>query len=295
VTTETIGFIGLGKMGLPIARRLAAAGHRIVAWTRPGRSVETAEAEGFGCQADLAELARCCNVLIAAVPDDAALLGLLDAGLARGMTAATTFIDLSTVSPTASAGIAVEIDNAGAAYLRSPVSGSTAAAVAGTLTAIVSGPKPAFDAMAAVYEAFTSRCFHVGDTEQARYLKLAINSMLGATSALLAEALALGETGGLDRATMLDVILQSAVASPLIGYKRDMLVHGDFAPAFSVSQMMKDIDIILSVGRSDHVPLPVNALVRQIYEEAYRSGHGDADFFALAGKSSQARPRAISR
>ena len=106
--------------------------------------------------------------------------------------------------------------------------------------------------------------------------------------ALLAEALALGERGGLDRATMLDVILQSAVASPLIGYKRDMLVRGDFTPAFSVSQMMKDIDIILSVGRADHVPLPVNALVRQIYEQAYRGGRGEADFFALVEDASRA-------
>lgn len=288
MTKQTIGFIGLGKMGLPIARRLAGAGHRIVIWARSDRSVDTADAEGFGSQADLAELSQRCRILIAAVPDDAALLGLLDAGLARGMTPEATFVDLSTVSPTASARIAGEIENVGAAYLRSPVSGSTAAAVAGSLTAIVSGPKPAFDTLVPVYEAFTAKRFHVGETEEARYLKLAINSMLGATSALLAEALALGERGGLDRATMLDVILQSAVASPLIGYKRDMLVRGDFAPAFSVSQMMKDIDIILSVGRSDHVPLPVNALVRQIYERAYRGGRGEADFFALVEDASHA-------
>lgn len=287
MTTEIIGFIGLGKMGLPIARRLAAAGHRIVVWARSDRSVDTADAEGFGSQADLVELARRCSIVIAAVPDDTALLGLIDSGLARGMTRDSIFVDLSTVSPTASVRVAGAIETAGAAYLRSPVSGSTAAAVAGSLTAIVSGPKPAFDALVPVYEVFTAKRFHVGEAEEARYLKLAINSMLGATSALLAEALALGEKGGLDRATMLDVILQSAVASPLIGYKRDMLVRGDFAPAFSVSQMMKDIDIILSVGRSDHVPLPVNALVRQIYEQAYHRGRGEADFFALIEEASR--------
>lgn len=285
MTKEPIGFVGLGKMGLPIARRLAAAGHPISAWARTTRSADTADAEGFASQPDLAEVARRCSIVIAAVPDDVALAGLIAAGLARGMAPRAVFIDLSTVSPAASASVARELDAVGATYLRSPVSGSTAAAVAGTLTAIVSGPKPAFDLMAPVYEIFTAKRFHVGGAEEARYLKLAINSMLGATSALLAEALALGEKGGLDRATMLDVVLSSAVASPLIGYKRDMLVRGDFTPAFSVAQMMKDIDIILSVGRTDHVPMPVNALIRQIYEQAYHSGRGDADFFALAGEA----------
>lgn len=286
MTKEPVGFIGLGKMGLPIARRLAAAGHPILVWARTQASADTADAEGFAAQPDLADVSRRCRIVIAAVPDDAALTGLVEAGLARGLARGAVFVDLSTVSPTSSAAVARELDAAGAAYLRSPVSGSTAAAVAGTLTAIVSGPKAAFERLQPVYEIFTAKRFHVGAAEEARYLKLAINSMLGATSALVAEALALGEKGGLDRATMLDVVLSSAVASPLIGYKRDMLVRGDFTPAFSVSQMMKDIDIILSVGRADHVPMPVNALIRQIYEQAYHSGRGEADFFALAGEAS---------
>jgi 3-hydroxyisobutyrate dehydrogenase-like beta-hydroxyacid dehydrogenase len=286
MTKEPVGFIGLGKMGLPIARRLAAAGHPILVWARTQASADTADAEGFAAQPDLADVSRRCRIVIAAVPDDAALTGLVEAGLARGLARGAVFVDLSTVSPTSSAAVARELEDAGAAYLRSPVSGSTAAAVAGTLTAIVSGPKAAFERLQPVYEIFTAKRFHVGAAEEARYLKLAINSMLGATSALVAEALALGEKGGLDRATMLDVVLSSAVASPLIGYKRDMLVRGDFKPAFSVAQMMKDIDIILSVGRADHVPMPVNALIRQIYEQAYHSGRGDADFFALAGEAS---------
>jgi 3-hydroxyisobutyrate dehydrogenase-like beta-hydroxyacid dehydrogenase len=286
---HAIGLVGLGKMGLPIARRLAAAGYEVTVYARNAASGAKATAAGFSTAATMAELGREASVLIMVVPDDEALMGLETAGLSSGLSAESVVIDLSTVSPTASARLAAAIGPTNASFLRSPVSGSTAAAAAGTLTAIVSGPRTAFDAMQPILEAFTAKRFHVGHAEEARYLKLAINSMLGATSALIGEALALGESGGLDRATMLGVILESAVASPLIGYKRDMLVSGDLTAAFSVSQMMKDIDIILSVGRSDHVPLPVNALVRQIYERAHRDGYAEADFFALVEAARGAR------
>eukprot|EP01035_Chromulina_nebulosa_P003746 gene3746-5115_t len=122
-----------------------------------------------------------------------------------------------------------------------------------------------------------------GADEQARYLKLAINSILAANSALVAEALALGEAGGLGRADMLEVMTQSAIATPLLGYKKDMLVKGDYKPAFSISQIIKDLDLVLGAARANHVPVPVNAIVRQRFEQAYADGLGEADFFALAG------------
>jgi 3-hydroxyisobutyrate dehydrogenase-like beta-hydroxyacid dehydrogenase len=113
-------------------------------------------------------------------------------------------------------------------------------------------------------------------------MKLAVNSMVAATSALVAEALAFGRKGGLDTATMLEVISNSAVASPVIGYKTRMLVSEDFTPAFSVKQMMKELDIALSVARSHHCPLPLVAQIRQIFEAAYVGWDGDKDYFVLS-------------
>jgi 3-hydroxyisobutyrate dehydrogenase-like beta-hydroxyacid dehydrogenase len=123
--------------------------------------------------------------------------------------------------------------------------------------------------------------------EEARYLKLVLNSLVRGTSALLAEALAMGRKGGLGNVAMMDVICESAVASPLLQYKRDMVVDGSYAPAFAVNQIMKDLDIISEVSRQDHCPMPLAAQVRQQYEAAFVNGCGDHDFFVLAREAAR--------
>lgn len=279
---RSIGWIGLGKMGLPICRRLAAAGIKVAVLARNAAGAARAEGEGFAVCHDLADLAAC-DAVIAAVPDDAALQGLMTPGFVASLSASSLFIDLSTVSPVASSFVAERLAPSGAAYLRAPVSGSTVHATAGQLTVMVSGPRAAFDGALPLLALFSAKQFHLGAQEQARYLKLAINSILAANAALVAEALAIGEAGGLARTDMLEVMTQSAIASPLLGYKKDSLIKGDYPAAFSVSQIMKDLDLVLGAARADHVPVPVNAIVRQRFEQAYADGLGDKDFFCLAG------------
>jgi 3-hydroxyisobutyrate dehydrogenase-like beta-hydroxyacid dehydrogenase len=114
-----------------------------------------------------------------------------------------------------------------------------------------------------------------------------LNALLGGTSALLAEALTLGRKGGLDTSQMMDVLLESAVGSPLTRYKRDMLVEGDYTAQFSVAQMMKDLDLILACGREAHVPLFIASLARQAFEAAFAQGDGGEDFFVLYRRHQQ--------
>ena len=237
----------------------------------------------------VAALAAASDIVVSAIIDDKALVDIVagDGGLAKYMKSGTTLIETSTVSPAASAAAAELLDAAGIAYLRSPVSGSTATAEAAALTVLVSGPRASYDAVMPVYATFSKKQYHVGDGEQARYLKLTLNAMVGATSALLAEALTISKKGGLDMATTLEVINNSAVASPLIGYKTKMLVSGDYTPAFPVAGMMKDFDIALGVGQSEHIPLPLIAQVRQSYEAAFAAGAADDDFFALVREAAR--------
>ena len=279
-----IGFIGLGNMGTPMCRHLCAAGYDVTAFVRNDAGRAKAAAIGATADATLAGLASRSGVVVSAISDDTALAAVVagPAGIAAHMARGAVLIDTSTVSPAASADAAALLDAAGIAYLRSPVSGSTATAEAGQLTVLASGPRHAFDAALPLYRCFSAKQYHVGEAEQARYLKLALNAMVGATSALLAEALTLGLKGGLDMAAMLEVINNSAVASPLIGYKTKMLLSQDFTPAFPVTGMMKDFDIALAVGRSEHIPLPLIAQVRQQYEAAFANGSGGEDFFVLA-------------
>ena len=278
----SVGWIGLGKMGLPICRRLAVAGIEVTVFARNDAGAAKAGAEGFAFRRSLEELASA-DAIISAVPDDAALSGIMTSSFLVALRPGQIVIDISTVSPSASAEVARKLAPTGVHYLRIPVSGSTTHAASGQLTALASGPRPAFDAVQPLLSHFCARQFYLGGEEQARYLKLAINSILAANSALVAEALAIGEAGGLRRADMLEVMTQSAIATPLLGYKTNNLVKGDYPAAFSVSQIMKDLDLVLGAARADHIPVPVNSIVRQRFEQAYADGLGDADFFCLAG------------
>ena len=278
-----IGWIGLGKMGLPIAQRLAAAGHEVVVFARNEAGSKRAEAAGFGIRDSIQAVANDVDLVISAISDDEALraIAMGQDGLAEVMAAGQTYIDLSTVSPEASRAVAKAFATRGVNYLRAPVSGSTALAETGTLTVMVSGPHLVYDRLQPLFAAFSRKSFYLGDDEQARIIKLVVNTLVAATSALLAEALAFGRKGGLDLESAMEVISQSAVASPLIEYKRKVMLEGAYNPNFTVSQMMKDLDIVLSVGRSSHVPMPLTALIREQYESAFVNGNGELDFFVL--------------
>jgi 3-hydroxyisobutyrate dehydrogenase-like beta-hydroxyacid dehydrogenase len=275
-----IAWIGAGKMGLPVCTRLKAAGHDVRVLTRRPEQAKALAERGFAVATSVPDLIRDAEIVFTTVSDDQALSEVaLNDAFKSALPASATFIDMSTVSPAISAKIAAHLPDAN--YLRSPVSGSTGMAEAGTLTAIVSGPKQAFDGMADIFAVFTKKAFHVGDAEEARFLKLAINSMVAATSALLGEALAFGLKGGMTHATMLDVITQSAVASPLIGYKKDMIISGDYKPAATLNMLNKDLDLLLSAAQQQGTLLPVNSVIKRIYQAAASRGLGEKDFFVL--------------
>ena len=278
-----IGWIGAGKMGLPICQRLKAAGHSLVVLARREEAAQKLREAGLASKTEIADICKNSEVVFSSISDDLALLQIVN-GVSQ-MKAGSTFIDISTVSPAASAVTSEKLGALQISYLRSPVSGSTVMAQAGTLTAIISGPKSKFDELAPIFEVFAKKTFYVGEGEEARYLKLVLNSMVAATAALLGEALAFGNKGGISNATMLDVISQSVVASPLISYKRDMIVNQDYNAAATLAMLAKDLDVMLSVARENHTPLPVSANIRQIYEAAIAQGHSEKDFFVLVAEA----------
>ena len=286
--SPNIGWIGAGKMGLPICRRLKGAGFEVAALARNKERAAVLAASGLEVSLSVAEIGAKADIVFASVPDDTALHDVVfESGLAHAMGRGSTFVDISTVSPRMSTAAAGMLAGKEIAFLRSPVSGSTSMAEAGTLTAMISGPKSRFESLAAVYAAFTRKTFHVGEAEEARYLKLVLNCMVAATSALLGEALAFGRKGGLDNSRMLDVITQSAVASPLIGYKKDMIVSGNYAPAATLNMLAKDLDILLAVARENQTPLPASGTVREVYEMAQANGLGERDFFVLVREAAR--------
>lgn len=288
MSTFKIAWIGAGKMGLPICKRLKAAGHDVHVLARRPEQSKVLSDLGLAVTGTVPGLIQRADVVFTAVTDDKALGDVvLNQGLAASLPTSATYIDMSTVSPAISEHIAAYLPKS-IAYLRAPVSGSTAMAEAGALTVLVSGPRTAFDGMADVFSAFAKKSFHLGEAEEARYLKLAINSLVTATSVLLGEALAFGLKGGLSNQAMLEVITQSAVASPLIDYKKDMIISGDYKPAATLDMLKKDLDLLLAAAAQQGTKLPLNSMIKDIYASASARGLGEKDFFVLVEDAAQA-------
>jgi 3-hydroxyisobutyrate dehydrogenase-like beta-hydroxyacid dehydrogenase len=284
-----IGWIGLGKMGLPICERLAAQGFKVTALTRNPEGRDRAVRADLHAESSIRDVVDGAEIVVSAISDDAALADIVFSagGLKETLLASQIFVEISTVSPDISQRVADAMSAIGVDYVRSPVSGSTALAAQGGLTAVISGPAGAIERLSDFYRAFARKTFVVGEADEARYLKLVLNTLVGGLSALLAEALAMGRKGGLGNAEMMQVICQSAVASPLFQYKRDAVVNEAYQPAFTVKQMMKDFDIIADVARHDHCPMPLVAQIRQQYEAAFANGCGNLDFFVLVQEASR--------
>lgn len=279
------GWIGAGKMGAPMARRLLAAGSP-VAVSEPDSLARSNLADaGAEVAADLSVQAGR-DIVFSTLPHDAALRevvhGTADApGLAALLPAGAVFVEMSTVSPDCSAEVAAVLAARGIRYVRAPVSGSTATAEQGALTVLASGDAAGWEMAQPLVRAFSTRQFYLGPGEEARYMKLVLNTLVGANAAIVAEALSLGASGGLSAEAMIGVINESAVASPLLRYKAEMIVSGDYAPAFTVQQMIKDFTLISEAGRSRGVPLMTAGLILELYRAAANAGLDRDDFFSL--------------
>jgi 3-hydroxyisobutyrate dehydrogenase-like beta-hydroxyacid dehydrogenase len=282
---RNIGWIGAGKMGAPMIRNLLAAG-TTVAVTELDRQVVSDLEHAGAVSADTLDQHSQNGIVFATLPNDKVLrevvLGGQDTtGLIHHMARGSIFVEMSTVSPDCSAEIAAALLDRGIAYLRAPLSGSTALAEKAALTVLASGDEQAWATVLPTIRLLSAKQFYLGAGEEARYMKLVINTLVGASSAILAEAVALGESGGLSRASMMDVICESAVASPLFRYKADAVVSADYTPAFTIEQMIKDFSLISDAGRANGVPLLTTGLILELYRAAANSGLRDHDFFAL--------------
>ena len=281
-----IGWIGVGKMGHPMATRLIEAGHALTICDPLEDNRAGLVARGAAVADSPGALAQSCRIIFSTIPNDAVLhamiFGAADRpGLADHAAPGSILVEMSTVSPQLSEKVAAALQARGVAYLRSPLSGSTALAKAGTLTILASGDAAAWDEVGPLLDTLSAKKFYLGAGEEARFMKLVLNTLVGATASILGEALLLGQKGGLSPARMMEVITQSAVASPLLNYKKDMIAQMDFAPAFSVDQMIKDFSLITDAARDGNISMDVAGLILRQYAAASQAGYSDRDFFAL--------------
>jgi len=275
-----IVFLGVGKMGLPMATHLLAAGHAVQVHDTDPQRLALAQAAGLGVAVDIAAAMAQADGVMSSLPHDVALKSV-GASVAQHLQPGGFYLDTSTVSVAASAAVASLFAPTGCDYLRVTVSGNNHMAEAGQLTLMASGPAPAWQRVAPALKGWGTVQFYLGEGEQARLMKLVINLMIGQTSAMLAEALSLGSKGGLAWTDLWQVIGASAVASPIVKAKSVQLSQRDFTPTFTVPQMLKDIDLILAEGDALQVPLMQTAMTRQMMQSAMAQGWAEQDYAAI--------------
>jgi 3-hydroxyisobutyrate dehydrogenase-like beta-hydroxyacid dehydrogenase len=275
-----VGLIGLGNMGTAVAERLLGADYRLVVFNRTAQKADGLAAQGAEVAETPAELLEQTDVVVTSLANDDAL----EAVAAQVLPAArpgTVLVDLSTVSPAVSARVAALADEAAVDYLRAPVSGNPTVVRAGNLSFMVSGPRETLDRVEPVLLAIGPTIHYVGEAEQARIVKLAINLMIAGLAQLISEALVLGEAAGVSRQTLLEVMGSSAVGAPFVKYKTEPLLRDDYSATFTTALMEKDIDLVLDAAEEAGLELPVASEMKTLLRAAIDAGYADDDFMAL--------------
>jgi 3-hydroxyisobutyrate dehydrogenase-like beta-hydroxyacid dehydrogenase len=269
-------------MGGNMAARLLAAGHTVYGESRDRHHAEELLHEGLQWCDTPREIAEAADVVMTSVPDDGVLESVASGpdGILAGLTAGKAWIDLSTVSPRASRELAERVRALGAEMLDAPVSGSVPQVQSGTLTIMVGGDEQAYARVEPILRELGTPT-HIGENGQGLVLKLAINISLAVQMLAFAEGLVLAERGGIDRKRAIDVMTQSAIASPMLKARVELVLDLPEEAWFDVGLMHKDIALALDTGRELHVPLLSAAAADEALTLAQASGYGHRDIAAL--------------
>jgi 3-hydroxyisobutyrate dehydrogenase-like beta-hydroxyacid dehydrogenase len=280
--SHRLGWVGIGRMGLPLAGRLLDNGCDLAVYNRTRSKAAPLEERGAKVVDSPAELAdRDVVFTMVAGPKDFEEVVLGSSGILSGNGAPQVIVDSSTVSEEVSLRVRGAAAEKGVALLAAPVSGNPKVVKAGRLTFVVSGPADAFEVAQPYLEMLGSGVTYVGEDERARLVKICHNLFLGVVTQSLAEITVLAQKGGVKRSAFLEFLNNSVMGSPFTRYKSPAFVNLDLAPTFTPELLRKDFDLGLSAGRELEVPLPVAALVRELIQGMMGRGYVNEDFAAL--------------
>jgi 3-hydroxyisobutyrate dehydrogenase-like beta-hydroxyacid dehydrogenase len=277
-----LGWLGTGRMGSAMVRRLLAGGCGVTVYNRTAAKAGPLVEQGARAAGSIPELAGCDIVFTAlGTPDDliSALTG--PEGLISGGASPKIVVDTSTVSAEASQLVREKLAARGTALLAAPVMGNPKAVEAGRMTAAVSGPRDAFDVAEPYLNMLGRGVTYVGEGELARIVKLCHNLFLGVVAASMAEVTILAQRSGIPRRAFLDCLNKSVVGSQFTGYKAPAYVNLDFEATFTSRLLRKDFDLGMAAAREHEVPMPVAATVHQLIQGLVGRGYGDSDFAAF--------------
>jgi 3-hydroxyisobutyrate dehydrogenase-like beta-hydroxyacid dehydrogenase len=280
---ETIGFIGLGNMGSKIVGRLLKAGHTVIGFNRTKEKALPLIKLGMQWAESAREVVKACNITLLSLTDDKAILAMIEGehGILSAITKGKLLVDMSTVSPNFSRSIANKLAANQAHLLDTPVSGNPVMVEKGLVTIMVGGDHNEFTRVQPILESIGSKVFYVGENGQALVLKLAINISLAVQFYAFSEGMLLIQKAGVDMNKAIEIIQQSAIASPNIQQRAPLILTPPEQPLFSIKLMQKDLLLALEQGRQLGVPLHSTAITNEALTAACGQNYGDADLSIL--------------
>lgn len=283
MSKTTIGFIGLGIMGKPMARNLMKAGYSLVVHNRSRGPVDELAAEGAIPAHTPKEVADKSDVVITMLPDspDVELVVAGPDGVLSGAHEGLIFIDMSTIAPTVAVTLAQKAASLGVEMLDAPVSGGDIGAIQGTLSIMVGGKEEVFQRCLPIFQAMGKNISYVGESGAGQTVKVCNQIVVAGTLAAMSEALVLGTKAGVDPAVIVQAISGGAARCWALEVRAPHVIRGTFVPGFKSKLHYKDLGIATQTGRDYNVPLPVTSLVREFFAALLAKGRGEMDHSAI--------------
>jgi 3-hydroxyisobutyrate dehydrogenase-like beta-hydroxyacid dehydrogenase len=284
-----VGFIGLGNMGSRIAKRLLDHGYPLVAYDMDIAKAEAVAAERGFTAKNILELVRSTDVILSCLPNDEAVQSVYagSAGVFAEARPGTIVLEMSTISPESSRELHRLGAKRGIEVLDVAISGSTPAAEQGALTLLAGGNQDLFRAAEPIFQSIAKQYFLLGGPGSGTAMKLVVNTLLGVGMQAIAEAVVLGETVGLNRERLLEVLSKTAVIAPAHVGKLARVAIDDYTPQFPLRLMNKDFQLILKGAAEAHIPMPATEAAFRVNSEELAQ-HNEDDFSAVLRRMEEA-------
>ncbi len=277
-----IGFIGLGIMGVPMARHLMAAGHTLFLKSRRSVPADLQGAGGIACDS-AADVARKSDIIFLMLPDtpDVAAVLFGEEGVSAGLAPGKTVVDMSSISPIETKGLAARVEDRGCAYLDAPVSGGEVGAKNATLSIMVGGTPEAFAQVKSLLDLIGKTVTHVGPSGSGQIAKVANQIIVALTIEAVAEGLLFASKAGADPAKVREAIAGGLATSRILELHGDRMIRRTFDPGFRIELHQKDLNLALESARAIGVSLPATAIAQQLFSSCVANGGAGWDHSAM--------------
>lgn len=281
--TPTIGFIGLGVMGEPMARNLLDAGYSLVVHNVPRDPVDDLVEAGAAAAASPADVASRTDVIITCLPQTSNVEAVVEGedGILETIGDGQIYVDMSTISPVATERIAEEIAERGAVMLDAPVSGGESGAIEAALTIMVGGERAVFEELTHLFDAMGESVTYCGPSGAGQTAKACNQAIVSAHMVAVSEALTLAQKAGADLEAVIEALSSGAAHCWTLDNRADRMIRNEYEPGFLASYQYKDLRIVTRAADAYGAPIPMTNVIHELYKTLETMGHGDDDNAAV--------------